>query len=220
MIATGAEYQRPLLKNLSRFEGLGIYYATTLVDAQSCDGGEAIVVGGGNSAGQAALFLAKRAKRVHMLVRGNGLANSMSRYLIRRIEETPTIVLRSNTEITTLEGSEHLESVIWQNNQTGQTEWHKINHIFMMTGAIPNTHWLEDRIALYTKGFIKMGPDLVAENLSSAGWPLARQPYLLETSLPGVFVVGDVRYGNIKRVASGVGVGSIAISFVYQVLQE
>ena len=220
VIATGAEYQRPLLKNLSRFEGLGIYYATTLVDAQSCDGGEAIVVGGGNSAGQAALFLAKRAKRVHMLVRGNGLANSMSRYLIRRIEETPTIVLRSNTEITTLEGSEQLESVIWQNNQTGQTEWHKINHIFMMTGAIPNTHWLEGCIALDTKGFIKTGPDLVAENLSSAGWPLARQPYLLETSLPGVFAVGDVRYGSIKRVASGVGEGSIAISFVHQVLQE
>jgi thioredoxin reductase (NADPH) len=220
VIATGAEYQRPSLKNLSHYEGLGIYYATTLVDAQSCDGGEVIVVGGGNSAGQAAVFLAKRAKRVHMLIRSGSLANSMSRYLIHRIEETPTIVLWSNTEIMTLEGSKHLESVLWQNNQTGQTQWHKINHVFMMTGAIPNTRWLDGCIVLDTKGFIKTGSDLLPENRSSAKWPLARQPYLLETSLPGVFAVGDVRYGSIKRVASAVGEGSIAISFVHQVLRE
>ena len=158
VIATGAEYRRPPLKNLSRFEGLGIYYATTLVDAQSCDGGEVIVVGGGNSAGQAAVFLAKRAKRVHMLIRSDSLAKSMSRYLIRRIEETPTIVLRPNTEIVTLEGGKHLESVLWQNNQTGQTEWHKIGHVFVMTGAAPNTRWLDGCITLDTKGFIKTGP--------------------------------------------------------------
>ncbi len=220
VIATGAEYQKPSLKNLSRFEGLGIYYATTLVDAQSCDGGEAIVVGGGNSAGQAAVFLAKRAKRIHMLIRSDGLAKSMSRYLIRQIEETPKIVIWPRTEIMTLEGDKHLQSVLWQNNQTGQIQWHNIAHIFMMTGAIPNTRWLDACIVLDTKGFIKTGPNLLAENLSSAKWPLARQPYLLETSLPGVFAVGDVRGGSIKRVASAVGEGSIAISFVHQVLQE
>jgi thioredoxin reductase (NADPH) len=220
MIATGAEYRRPPLKNLSRFEGLGIYYATTLVDAQSCDGGEAIVVGGGNSAGQAAVFLAERAKRVHMLIRSDSLAKSMSRYLIHQIEETPTIVLRPNTEIVTLEGGKNLESVRWQNNQTGQAEEHKIGHVFVMTGADPNTGWLDGCVALDTKGFIKTGADLLPENLNAAVWPLARQPYLLETSLPGVFAVGDVRGGSIKRVASAVGEGSIAISFVHQVLAE
>jgi thioredoxin reductase (NADPH) len=220
MIATGAEYRRPPLKNLSRFEGLGIYYATTLVDAQSCDGGEAIVVGGGNSAGQAAVFLAERAKRVHMLIRSDSLAKSMSRYLIHQIEETPTIVLRPNTEIVTLEGGKNLESVRWQNNQTGQAEEHKIGHVFVMTGAAPNTGWLDGCIALDTKGFIKTGADLLPENLNAAVWPLARQPYLLETSLPGVFAVGDVRGGSIKRVASAVGEGSIAISFVHQLLAE
>ncbi|HEY6536087.1 MAG TPA: FAD-dependent oxidoreductase [Candidatus Nitrosocosmicus sp.] len=220
MIATGAEYRRPSLKNLSRFEGLGINYATTLVDAQSCDGGEAIVVGGGNSAGQAAVFLAVRAKQVHMLIRSDSLTKSMSRYLIRQIEENPKIVLRPNTEIVALEGDKYLESVFWRNNKTGQTEEQKIGHVFVMTGATPNTRWLEGCVALDTKGFIKTGPDLIGENLSTALWPLGRSPYLLETSLPGVFAVGDVRGGSIKRVASAVGEGSIAISFVHQVLRE
>jgi len=220
MIATGAEYRRLPLINLSRFEGLGIYYATTLVDAQSCDGGEAIVVGGGNSAGQAAIFLAKRAKRVHLIIRSDGLTKSMSRYLIRQIEETPTIILRPNTEIVTLDGDKYLESVLCRNNQTGQTNEYKIGHVFVMTGATPNTRWLDGCLQLDTKGFIKTGPDLLPENLIAAEWPLARQPYLLETSLPGVFAAGDVRGGSIKRVASAVGEGSIAISFVHQVLQE
>ena len=179
-----------------------------------------IVVGGGNSAGQAAVFLAQSTKRVHMLVRSAGLAESMSRYLIRRIEETPTIVVRPHTEIVALEGGDHLESVRWRNSQTGQTEEHKIRHVFVMTGAAPNTRWLDGCVALDAKGFIKTGTDLSPENLSAARWPLARPPYLLETSLPGVFAVGDVRGGSIKRVASAVGEGSIAISFVHQVLQE
>jgi len=187
---------------------------------QLCGGEEVIVVGGGNAAGQAAVFLAETTKRVLMLVRSGGLVESMSRYLIRRIEETPKIVLRPHTEIVALEGGDHLESVRWRNSQTGKTEEHKISHVFVMTGAAPNTHWLDSCVALDAKGFIKTGPDLSPENLSAAGWPLARQPYLLETSLPGVFAVGDVRGGSIKRVASAVGEGSIAISFVHKVLQE
>ena len=178
------------------------------------------MVGGGNSAGQAAVFLAQTAKRVHMLIRSTGLAATMSRYLIRRIENTPTIILRPQTEIVDVEGGDHLDSVYWRNNQTGQTEKHEIRHIFVMTGADPNTGWLDGCVTLDSKGFIKAGPDLLPENLSAAGWPLARQPYLLETSLPGVFAVGDVRGGSIKRVASAVGEGSIAISFVHEVLQE
>jgi len=220
VIATGAEYRKPPLENLSRFEGAGVYYGATFVEAQVCSGEEVIVVGGGNSAGQAAVFLAGMTKRVHMLVRSAGLANTMSRYLIRRIEETPTIVLRSRTEVVGLEGGDHLESVRWRNSETGQTEEHTIRHVFLMTGARPNTLWLDGCVVLDTKGFIKTGPVLSPEDLSAAHWPLARRPYLLETSLPGAFAVGDVRGGSIKRVASAVGEGSIAISFVHQVLQE
>jgi thioredoxin reductase (NADPH) len=208
------------LENLSRFEGTGIYYGATFVEAQLCGGEEVIVVGGGNSAGQAAVFLAQTAKRVYMLVRSNSLAASMSRYLIRRIENSPTIILRLQTEIVAVEGKDHLESVSWRNSQTGQTEKHEISHLFIMTGADPNTHWLDGCVALDDKGFIRTGPDLSADNLSDAGWPLTRQPYLLETSLPGVLAVGDVRSDSIKRVASAVGEGSNAISFVHKILQE
>jgi thioredoxin reductase (NADPH) len=220
LIATGAQYRKLPLENLSRFEGAGIYYGATFVEAQLCGGEEVIVVGGGNSAGQAAVFLAQTAKRVYMLVRSNSLAANMSRYLIRRIENSPTIILRPQTEILAVEGKDHLESVYWRNSQTGQTEKHEISHLFIMTGADPNTRWLNGCIALDDKGFIKTGPDISPDNLSAAGWALTRQPYLLETSLPGVFAVGDVRGGSIKRVASAVGEGSTGISFVHKVLQE
>jgi thioredoxin reductase (NADPH) len=217
VIATGAQYRKLPVENLS---GTGVYYGATFVEAQLCGGEEVIVVGGGNSAGQAAVFLAQTAKRVHMLVRSTGLAASMSRYLIRRIENSPMITLRPQTEIVRMEGKDHLESVYWRNSQTGQTEKHEISHVFVMTGADPNTRWLDGFIALDDKGFVKTGQDLSPENLSAAGWSLPRQPYLLETSLPGVFAVGDVRGGSIKRVASAVGEGSTAISFVHKVLQE
>jgi thioredoxin reductase (NADPH) len=144
----------------------------------------------------------------------------MSRYLIRRIEGSPNIIVRPHTEIVALEGNNRLESVSWRNNQTGQTEQHNLRHIFVMTGADPNTDWLNGCISLDAKGFINTGPDLSSENLSTAGWELKRQPYLLETSLPGVFAAGDVRSGSIKRVASAVGEGSTAISFVHKVIQE
>lgn len=220
VIATGAEYRRPPLENLAQFEGAGVYYGATFVEAQLCTGEEVIVVGGGNSAGQAAVFLAETSRRVHLLVRSANLADTMSRYLIRRIEETPTIELRPHTEIIALKGNDHLEAVRWRNNETGLTEEHRIRHVFVMTGAAPNTRWLDGCVALDAKGFIKTGPVLSPEDLNAAHWPLARSPYLLETSLPGVFAVGDVRDGSIKRVASAVGEGSIAISFVHQVLQE
>lgn len=220
IIATGAEYRRLPLDNLSRFEGAGVYYGATLVEAQLCGGEEVVVVGGGNSAGQAAVFLAQTARRVHMLIRSSGLAATMSRYLIRRIEENPGIVLRPHTEIVALEGSEHLESMRWRNRQSGEIETHNIGHVFMMAGADPNTGWLDGCLALDAKAFIKTGSDLSPADLSAARWPLARAPHLLETSLPGVFAVGDVRGGSVKRVASAVGEGSIAISFVHQVLHE
>lgn len=220
VIATGAEYRKPPLEEFSRFEGAGVYYGATFVEAQLCGGEEVVVMGGGNSAGQAAVFLAETAERVHMVIRSAGLSESMSRYLIRRIEETPVIMLRPYTEIVALEGGDHLESVRWRSNQTGQTEEHKIRHVFVMTGAAPNTRWLEGCVALDANGFIRTGSILSPEELAAAGWPLSRPPYLLETSLPGIFAVGDVRGGSVKRVASAVGEGSIAISFVHQVLQE
>src|ERR1700674_4411768 len=220
VIATGAEYGRPRLENLARFEGAGIYYGATFVEAQLCTGDEVVVVGGGNSAGQAAVFLARTASRVYMLVRSAGLAESMSRYLIRRIEETPAIELRTHTELTALRGDDHLESVTWQNSETVASEEHAISHVFLMTGGAPNTRWLDGCVALDEKGFIKTGPDLSPEDLRASKWPLGRQPFFLETSVPGVFAVGDVRGGSIKRVASAVGEGSIAISFVHRVLQE
>jgi thioredoxin reductase (NADPH) len=155
-----------------------------------------------------------------MLVRSDGLAASMSRYLIRRIEENPAISLRTCTEIVALEGGEHLERVQWRDKRTGKTETRNIRHIFVMTGAVPNTAWLGGCLSLDAKGFIKTGMDLSRDDLMTAHWPLTRSPYHLETSLPGVFAVGDVRAGNVKRVASAVGEGSIAVASIHQVLRE
>jgi thioredoxin reductase (NADPH) len=220
IIATGAEYRKPAIHNLSTFEGAGIYYGATPMEAQLCVDQEVVVVGGGNAAGQAAVFLASTSRRVHMLVRGPGLADTMSRYLIRRIEENPAIVLRTNTQIVALEGNGRLERIRWRDDRTGDVEGHDIGHVFIMAGAVPNAGWLDRCIALDEKGFVKTGPELSADELARAKWPLARPPYLLETSRPGIFAVGDVRAGNVKRVASAVGEGSIAVAFVHQVLRQ
>jgi thioredoxin reductase (NADPH) len=220
IIASGAQYRRLNLENLSKFEGAGIYYGATHLEAQLCSGEEVIVVGGGNSAGQAAVFLAQTSKKVHVLVRANGLASTMSRYLVRRIEETPNIELHTCTEVVALDGKDKLEHVTWRDNQTGQHESHNIGHLFSMTGAVPNSAWLDGCVACDQAGFIKTGSDLTSDDLAKTKWPLSRPPYLLESNLPGVFAVGDIRGGNVKRVASAVGEGSIAISFVHQVLAE
>jgi thioredoxin reductase (NADPH) len=220
VIATGAQYRKLPLKNLDDFEGMGIYFGATFIEAQMCGEEEVIVVGGGNSAGQAAVFLSETAKHVHMLVRSNGLADSMSRYLIRRIEDSPKITLHVCTEISALEGENHLERVQWRDKNTGATEMHDIRHIFLMTGATPNTQWLNGCVALDDKGFVRTGSDLSEEDLLKSGWPLERHPFLLETSLPGVLAVGDVRSGNVKRVASAVGEGSISIHLAHKALAE
>ena len=219
IIATGARYRKPQLANLEQFEGVGVYYSATFMESQLCAGDEIIVVGGANSAGQAAVFLARTVRRLHLLVRSNNLSADMSRYLIRRIEEIPAIQVRTRTEIVALEGDGHLERVQWR-DPTGAVTSHDIRHVFLMTGAEANTGWLKGCVAVNEKGFIKTGPDLTQQDLATAQWPLERPPYLFETSRPGVFAVGDVRYGNIKRVASAVGEGSIAVSFVHRVLAE
>lgn len=220
VIATGAQYRKLPLENLGRFEGAGVYYGATHLESQLCGGEEVVVIGGGNSAGQAAVFMAQTAQRVYMIVRAESLAQTMSRYLIRRIEETANIELLTNTEIVSLDGDDRLQTVEWRNNETGELTQHPITALFSMIGAVPNSAWLEGCVACDSAGFIKTGTDLSTEDLQRAKWPLRRAPYLLETSLPGVFAVGDIRAGNIKRVASAVGEGSIAVSFVHQILDE
>lgn len=220
IIATGAQYNKLSVANLPLYEGTGVYYGATYIESQLCEHEEVIVVGGGNSAGQAAVFLAQTARKVHIFVRSNGLSDTMSRYLIRRIEDNPIIELHPCTEITALEGTGHLERVTWRNKNTGETETRDIRHVFLMTGAAPRTDWLKGCVALDEKGFIKTGRDISVEELQEAKWPLSRAPHLLETSLPGVFAVGDARAGNVKRVASAVGEGSISVHLVHRVLQE
>jgi thioredoxin reductase (NADPH) len=220
IIASGAAYRRLALENLERFEGAGVYYAATPMESRLCDGADVIVVGGGNSAGQAAMFLAQSCRSVHVLIRGDGPAASMSRYLIRRIEDHPSITVHPRTEITALDGEMHLERVQWRDKKTGKTETRDIRHVFSMTGALPTTTWLHNCLALDARGFIKTGSDLTPEDLASRHWPLGRSPHALETSLPGVFAVGDVRSGSAKRVASAVGEGANAVMSVHQVLAE
>ena len=219
VIATGAEYRQLSLVNAPRFLGTGIYYAATSTEARRCGSGEAIVVGGGNSAGQAAVFLAGTCRMVHLLVRATGLADTMSQYLIRRIEEMPNIRLHVSTEITALQGEDQLTHVTWKTaGKDPQT--HEIGHVFLMTGALPCTGWLNSCIALNDKGFVRTGADLQGADLSAARWPNARQPQFFESSIPGIFAVGDVRCGSVKRVAAAVGEGSACIQQVHRVLHD
>ncbi len=221
VIATGAQYNKPRLPNLERFEGEGIYYGATYMESQLCEGLETTVVGGGNSAGQAAVFLSQTAGKVHMLVRSGGLSSTMSRYLIQRLEENPGVDMHYQTEITALEGAEHLERVTWRDRRNEEESTHAIRHVFIMAGASPRTQWLRGCLAMDEKGFVLTGRDLDAAGAGeNPRWPLDRAPQMLETSLPGVFAVGDVRAGNVKRVASAVGEGAISIHLVHRVLAE
>jgi len=222
VISTGAQYNKPRITNLENFEGQGVYYGATFIEAQLCGHDEVIVVGGGNSAGQAAVYLSQTAGKVNMLVRSGNLSETMSRYLIQRITENPAIELHFKTEIVAMEGSGALERVTWRDNVTGETSSHNIGHVFIMAGASPRTGWLQGCLALDNKGFIITGRDLESVDGASPNpvWTLTRPPFMLETSLPCVFAVGDVRSGNVKRVASAVGEGSIAISLVHRALAE
>ena len=192
------------------------------MESQLCENEDVVVVGGGNSAGQAAVFLSQSARKVQMLVRSAGLAESMSRYLIQRLAENPRIDLHYQTEIVGLEGDQHLERVAWVDRSSGEASTHEIRHVFIMTGASPRTEWLRDCVALDRKGFILTGRDLdsPADFPPALAWPLARSPLMLETSLPRVFATGDVRSGSVKRVASAVGEGAIAVHLVHRALAE
>jgi thioredoxin reductase (NADPH) len=219
VIATGAQYNKLRIDNFTKFEGQGIYYGATHMESQLCEAEDLIVVGGGNSAGQAAVFLSQTGGKVHMLVRSGELSDTMSRYLIQRLDENPNVELHYKTEITGLEGGAHLDRVMWFDRARGESSTHDIRHVFVMAGASPRTEWLRGCLALDDKGFILTGRDLETANGDSK-WPLTRAPQMLETSLPGVFAVGDVRSGNVKRVASAVGEGAIAVHMVHRALAE
>ncbi|MGZ6141191.1 MAG: FAD-dependent oxidoreductase [Myxococcaceae bacterium] len=218
ILASGARYRKLDIPDRERFDNAGIYYGATFVEAEFCAGEEVAVVGGGNSAGQAAAYLATIARHVHMLVRGENLSQTMSRYLIERIEEDPRITVHTCTVIEALIGETTLERVRWRNLKTEEVEERPIRLVFCMTGAEPNTGWLAGCVAMDDKGFVKTGQDLRADELEKAAWPLERAPSLLETSRPGVFAVGDVRSGNVKRVASAVGEGGICVQLVHKAL--
>jgi thioredoxin reductase (NADPH) len=220
VIATGVRYRTLDVPGLERFEGAGVYHSATHLEGQLCDGQEVVIVGGGNSAGQAAVFLSQIAQRVQILVRGPGLAESMSRYLIQRIECTPSIELRTRSQVVAAEGDGRLERLTWRHLESGQQTTRPIGSLFVMTGADPNTAWLNGCLLMDDKRFVKTGGDLTPEDLAAKGWSRKRPPYLLETSIPGVFCVGDARANSVKRVASAVGEGSICVQLLHRALQE
>jgi thioredoxin reductase (NADPH) len=214
VIASGARYRT--LNFDHPFDNAGVYYAATAMEGSFCQHEPVIVVGGGNSAGQAAVFLSGHASHVHILVRSENLKASMSDYLINRINASERITLHTQTEITDLKGDKQLSEVTWHNSNTNTTETQAIRHVFLMIGAVPNTQWLEDCLVLDEKGFICTGIQLIDRQV----WQLQRHPTILETSVPGIFAAGDVRSGSVKRVASAVGEGAIIISQVHQFLSE
>jgi thioredoxin reductase (NADPH) len=214
VIATGAEYGKLDVPDLTRFEGAGVYYGATFIEAQRCETEDVIVIGGGNSAGQAATFLSRSSRHVHILVRGSGLAATMSRYLIRRIEETPNITLHTRTRIVGLAGETSLDAVTWLDDSTGERTTLPIRHVFSMIGAKPNTEWLRGCLKLDEKGFVLTGVDVETHVHGQ------RPRYPFETSRNKVFAVGDVRASSVKRVASGVGEGSVCIQAVHRALAE
>jgi thioredoxin reductase (NADPH) len=220
VIACGARYRKLDLPSLARFEGAGVYYSATRLEGQLCVGQDVAIVGGGNSAGQAAVYLAQVAKHVRVLVRGPGLAHSMSRYLLKRIESTPNIDVCTRCQVTELGGGDRLETVTWKRLDTGTATTEPIASVFSMTGADPNTKWLTGCLLMDDKNFVKTGADLTPEELLAARWPLSRRPYLMETTIPGVFCVGDARSGSVKRVASAVGEGAVSVQLLHRVLQE
>ena len=216
LIATGADYRLLGVEGCERFEGCGVYYAATPVEAQLCKGSDVVVVGGGNSAGQATVFLSGQVRTVYLVVRGGDLHEHMSSYLAKRIEETPNVEVLLNTEVRRMSGDRCLREVEVVNNKTGEARTIKTPALFSFIGAMPRTDWLPPEIEKDEKGFVRTGASLA----NSEAWTARRQPHLLETSRPGVFAAGDVRSGSAKRVASAVGEGSMAVLFVHEYLKE
>jgi thioredoxin reductase (NADPH) len=218
LVASGVQYRKLDAPGVEPLTGAGIYYGAAITEALSTRGQDVIVVGGGNSAGQAAMYLSGFARQVTILVRGQGLAEGMSQYLIDQIKATPNIAVRTQAKVTAAQGAQNLESVTIADSGTGAVETFPAAALFIFIGALPRTDWLGDLVERDKAGFIPSGPDLLREGKRPRGWTLGRDPYWLESSVPGVFVAGDVRARSVKRIASAVGEGSMAVQFVHQYL--
>jgi thioredoxin reductase (NADPH) len=220
MISTGVQWRKLEAEGVARLQGAGIYYGGGATEALSCAGEIVYVVGGANSAGQAAMNFAKYAERVIILVRGDSLAATMSQYLIDQIKETPNIQIWAHASMVEAHGATHLEEISVLCSDTNKTERVPASSMFIFIGALPRTDWLAGLVERDDRGFILTGPDLIRDGQRPKGWTLERDPFLLETNVPGIFAVGDVRYGSVKRVASGVGEGSVAVQFIHQYLSK
>lgn len=220
LLATGLAWRKLEAPGISRLTGAGVYYGAAMTEALTCQDQEVLIVGGANSAGQAAVFFAGYARRVRMLVRAASLVESMSQYLIEQIAELPNITVETQAEVVEVLGAERLEAVCVRNRATGETREEPAAALFIFIGAAPCTQWLEGVVPLDERGFVRTGPDLLRANGRVKGWPLEREPYLLETAVPGVFAAGDTRHGSVKRVASSVGEGSICVQMVHQYLSD
>jgi thioredoxin reductase (NADPH) len=220
LIATGVSYRKLDVPGADTFTGAGVYYGAAMTEALSCRDEEVYVVGGANSAGQASVYFAKYAKRVTMLVRGSSLVQSMSRYLIDQIGEIPNIVVETDVHVVEVKGESSLQTITIAHVKTDERRTVATRYLFIFIGAMPHTEWLAGSVERDEHGFILTGPDLIQNGSRPQSWTLARDPFLLESSVPGIFVAGDVRHGSVKRVASGVGEGSIAVQFIHRYLAE
>jgi thioredoxin reductase (NADPH) len=220
VLATGISYRSLDVDGADGLTGRGVYYGSAMTEAQECADQKVFIVGGANSAGQAAVFFARYASSVHVLVRGPSLVASMSQYLIEQLDSTPNVTVHTCTTVAEAHGTEHLEQVTLKNATTGERTTYSASHLFVFIGGAPRTSWLDGAVVRDERGFIPTGPGLLEDGRRPHGWPLDRDPYFLESSLPGVFVAGDARAESVKRVASAVGEGAMAVTLVHRYLEE
>ncbi|AFU05871.1 FAD-dependent oxidoreductase [Nocardia brasiliensis] len=218
IIATGVDYRRHPAPGVDEFTGRGVYYGSAMTEAAECADRDVYIVGGANSAGQAAVFLSRNAKTVHLVVRADSLGKSMSHYLVQQIAQIPNIKVHTNTEVSAADGDDHLQQIVLRDNVSGNEEKAEAERLFLFIGAAPQTEWLDGTVKRDTAGFVLAGPDLMIDGARPAGWELPRPPHHLETSVPGVFVAGDVHADSAKRVASAVGEGAMAVMLVHRYL--